>query len=211
MDATPRTSSSSSAHEARAYPTSDAVGADPGPSAAKGHAEAYANPAGNAGASPGGSAEGNGSASPADALKDIGARLGEVKEYASYLIATKIDGIKATIRNIAIFALLGIVGLIVGTAVLVTAAVLLLNGLAGAINGLLRTIGWEYHSGWAGPLLVGLLILGGLAAGVIFGMRYLTRTFKSQLVAKYEERQRQQRNNFGHDVGERAAHQRAQA
>jgi len=192
MDATQRPSpeASTRGHEARAYP-------DPT------HVEG-AHPSASAASSSTGSAA-NGQGSPADAFKDIGARLGEVKEYASYLIATKLDGIKATIRNIAIFAVLGIVGLIVGGAVLVTAGVLLITGLAQAISALLG------DSGWAGKLIVSLLILGGLAAGVIFGLKSLTRTFKSQLVAKYEERQRQQRSNFGHDVGERATQQRAEA
>lgn len=200
MDATQRPSphSSTPGHEARAYPDpTHAEGAHPSASASSGPNASSGNAASSSAA--------NGHASPADAFKDIGTRLGEVKEYASYLIATKLDGIKATIRNIAIFAVLGIIGLIVGGAVLVTAGVLLVTGLAQAISALLG------DSGWAGKLIVSLLILGGLAAGVIFGLKSLTRTFKSQLVAKYEERQRQQRSNFGHDVGERAVQQRAEA
>jgi hypothetical protein len=62
---------------------------------------------------------------------------------------------------------------------------------------------------WLGPLLVGLLILGGLAAGVIFGLKWYTRTSHARLVAKYENRQRQQRIDYGHDVEQRASEQRA--
>src|SRR6267143_5146250 len=37
--------------------------------------------------------------------------IGEYKEYASYYLATKIDGIKASLRNVGIYAGLGIAGL----------------------------------------------------------------------------------------------------
>src|SRR5829696_1380155 len=43
-------------------------------------------------------------AAPADALKDAAARLGEVKEYAGYFLAAKMDGWKASFRNLGIYA-----------------------------------------------------------------------------------------------------------
>ncbi len=100
---------------------------------------------------------------------------------------------------------LGIVGAIVGGALMATAAVLLLVGIAHGLGDLL----WDKW--WLGDLIVGLLVLGGAAAGIIFGMKKLTGTFKKQLVAKYEDRQRQQRINFGHDVEERAVQREAEA
>ena len=50
-----------------------------------------------------------------------------------------------------------------------------------------------------------LRILGGLAAGVIFGMRWITKTSRASLVKKYENRQREQRVNLGRDVRGREA------
>jgi hypothetical protein len=115
------------------------------------------------------------------------------------------DGWKASLRNLGIYAGLGLVGAIVGGAVLATAAVLLLIGIAHGLGDLL----WDKW--WLGDLIVGLLILGGATAGIIFGLKYLTGSFKKQLVAKYEDRQRQQRTNFGHDVEERAVQREAEA
>jgi hypothetical protein len=146
----------------------------------------------------------NGS-SPADAFKDAAARIGEIKEYAGYLVAAKLDAWKTTFRNLGIYAALGLVGAIVGGALMATAAVLLLVGVAHGLGDLL----WDKW--WLGDLIVGLLVLGVAAGGILFGLKKLTGTFKKQLVAKYEDRQRKQRINFGHDVEERAVGREAEA
>jgi hypothetical protein len=145
------------------------------------------------------------SASPADAFKDAAARIGEIKEYAGYLVAAKLDAWKTTFRNLGIYAGLGLVGAIVGGALMATAAVLLLVGVAHGLGDLL----WDKW--WLGDLIVGLLVLGGAAGGIVFGLKKLSGTFKKQLVAKYEDRQRTQRINFGHDVEERAVQREAEA
>src|SRR5687768_9217043 len=77
--------------------------------------------------------------SPAEAFKDVGTRFAELKEYASYYVAAKADGIKTSFRNLGLYAVLGIVGLMAGGAVVVTAAVLLLTGIAGAISAIFRS------------------------------------------------------------------------
>ena len=133
--------------------------------------------------------------SPAEAWKEVGTRIAEVKEFASYYVGAKLDGIKVSVRNLGIYAALGIVGLIAASAVITTSVVLLLCGLAWAIGAM-----FEYDRPWVGAIVVGLLVLGGLAGGIIFGMKKLTNTFRTQLVQKYENRQRDQRINFGEDV-----------
>src|SRR5438045_2468016 len=75
--------------------------------------------------------------SPAEALKEVGTRLAEVKEFASYYLAAKLDGIKVSFRNLGIYAALGIVGLIAASAVITTSVVLLLVGLAWGLGDLL--------------------------------------------------------------------------
>jgi hypothetical protein len=133
--------------------------------------------------------------SPAEAFKKVGTHIAELKEFASYYVGAKLDGIKVTVRNVGIYAALGVVGLIAASAVISTAVVLLLTGLAFAIGAL-----FEPDRPWVGAIVVGLLVLGGLAGGIIFGMKKLTNTFRKQLVQKYENRQRDQRINFGEDV-----------
>ena len=155
-----------------------------------------------AGTPPNGNSDGYAHAGPppTEAVGEILSRLGELKEYASYFVAAKLDGVKITVRNIGVYAVLGIVGLIVASAVVTTAVVLLLVGLALAIGK-----PFDPDQPWVGAVIVGLLVLGGLVAGVIFGMKKLTNTSRRALVTKYESRQREQRIRFGHDVRGREA------
>src|SRR5688572_3577976 len=155
--------------------------------------------AGRTGAS--GSSNGHGSGHhPADAFKEVGARLGELKEFASYYVAAKLDSYKVTFRNLGIYAALGIVGLIAGSAIITTAAVLLLVGLALAIGK-----PFNPDQPWVGAIVVGLLVLGGLTGGIIFFMKKLTSTSRKRVVEKYENRQRDQRIFYGEDVRGRRA------
>ena len=64
---------------------------------------------------------------------------------------------------------------------------------------------------WLGALIVGLLVLGGLAGGIVFGMKKITNTSRKALVEKYDNRQRDQRINFGEDVRGRRAGSTADA
>jgi len=138
--------------------------------------------------------------SPAAGLRDIPQQFAALKEYAAYYVAAKIDSIKVTARNIGVYAGLGIIGLLAIGTVISTAVVLL---LVGASIGISRIFGPDRE--WIGALIVGILVLGGLAAGVIFGLRWLTNTSRASLVKKYENRQREQRVNLGRDVRGREA------
>ena len=137
---------------------------------------------------------------PADAFRDVGLRLGELKEFASYYVAAKLDSYKITVRNLGIYAALGIVGLIAGSAIITTAAVLLLVGLALAIGK-----PFDPDQPWVGAIVVGLLVLGGLAFGIISFMKKMTNTSRKRLAEKYENRQRDQRIFHGEDVRGRRA------
>jgi hypothetical protein len=77
---------------------------------------------------------------------------------------------------------------------------MLLVGLAMAIGK-----AFEPDQFWVGALIVSVVVLGGLAGGVIFGLKWMSNTSRSALVRKYEERQRQQRVRFGRDVRGREA------
>src|SRR5438552_2484472 len=56
--------------------------------------------------------------------------IGEYKEYASYYLAAKLDGMKSSFRNLGIYAGLGIVGLMAFSALITTAVALFLIGAA---------------------------------------------------------------------------------
>jgi hypothetical protein len=154
-----------------------------------------------------GAGNGHGSAatgaSPAEAMKHASARLGELKEYVTLLVAAKVDGLKLTLRNIVFYAILGVVAAVIGVAMLVTAAVYVLSGLAGAIGELFP----EPYEWWAGRLIVGLLVVGGTLVGVMLLTKSLTGSSRKRTIEKYENRKQDERNLYGHDVAERAREQ----
>ena len=131
------------------------------------------------------------SSHPAQAFHDAMQRLAEAREFAAYYIAARIDALKATARKAAILAALGVVGLLAAAAVLVTAIVLVLQGIAGAFAILVG--GRE----WLGALITGVLVILVLVAVILIGMKWLSGSSRRKTVQKYENRQSQQRQRFG--------------
>jgi hypothetical protein len=121
--------------------------------------------------------------------------LGEYKEYASYYMAAKMDGIKGSLRNVGIYAGLGIVGLIAFSSLITTAVALFLIGGAMGVAHI-----FDPPKYWLGALIVGLavLILIGVGAGI--GLSKANAGFRKATVDKYEQRKRWQRGQFGRDV-----------
>jgi len=136
--------------------------------------------------------------SPAQAFKAMGARVSELAEYLSYYISAKTDGIKVTVRNIGLYAVLGVVGLLAGATFVVSAVVLVCFGIAAALAKLFGSV-------WAGALVTGVLFLVLLGVGAMLGMKAMTKGSRERTVKKYGSRQQQQRTQFGTDVRERAA------
>lgn len=124
--------------------------------------------------------------------------LDELKEYASYYLAAKVDGVKRTVRNIGLYAALGVLGLLAGGAIVATAAGLIIVGIA---DGLSRLFGGRY---WLGDLVTGILVLGAIGGAAWFMMNKLTGSWRSQTIKKYEQRKQTQRVRFGHNVNDRA-------
>ncbi|HSU65338.1 MAG TPA: phage holin family protein [Tepidisphaeraceae bacterium] len=138
-------------------------------------------------------------AHPSDAIRDAFAKLAELREFAAYYVAARVDALKLTARRIGIYAALGLVGAVAGATVVITAVVLLLRGIAGAFASLFRP-----ELAWLGDLITAVIFLAIPVIGILIGMRILTRTFKTSTVHKYEERQRHQRQQFGRDVRDEA-------
>lgn len=135
---------------------------------------------------------------PFDAARQIPQLLRELQSHASYFIAVQKELATTRVRNLVLKAVLGVLGLIAGTAVIITAVVLL---LVGAANGLGALFGGR---NWLGYLIMGVLILGGLAAVVGIGMRRIKRSAREQTVSRLEQRKEAQRQQFNHTATERA-------
>jgi hypothetical protein len=132
--------------------------------------------------------------------------LGELKEYAQYYLAARVDSIRQTIRRLGLYAALGVLGLIAGGAIVATAAGLLVIGFAEILT---RLFGGR---DWLGDLVAGVVVLSIVAAGALFMMKKLTGTWRTLTIQKYEQRKQSQREQFdGRDVHHRAREAAANA
>ncbi|HSV14737.1 MAG TPA: phage holin family protein [Tepidisphaeraceae bacterium] len=140
---------------------------------------------------------------PASAFGEMGERISEMRDYAAYYVKARVDKIKAALRNILVMAALGIVGLIAGGALVVTAVVLLCTGIAQGLTAL-----FGGHA-WAGNLVTAVLLLGMIGIVAYVALTKITKTSKERMVHAYEQLKREQRADHGTDVHERAEEQRA--
>ena len=83
-----------------------------------------------------------GSVPPSQAFHEAMSKLAELKEFVAYYAAVRIDMLKVTVRNVGIYAGLGVIGLLAAGAMVVTAVVLLLRGIAGAFAQLFSGYPW---------------------------------------------------------------------
>lgn len=139
----------------------------------------------------------------ARAIHDVPIYIAELKAYARHFISAKIDGVKATVRQMAMYTALGVVGLLTAGGVLFAAIFLLLSGLA---MGLGRLFGGRY---WLGNLIVGAVVVGGVWLGVWMMVKKLTRAGRLKTEQKYDRKQLEERREFGRDVHERTAESRS--
>jgi len=134
---------------------------------------------------------------PADnpTIGNAGKHFQELRAYFSHFLAAKADGWKVLLRRIALAVVLGVVGAIVGAVAVIYSTILVLGGLSQALAELFPR-GFQ----WAGPLIVGGVILAGIVVGVWLVTRYVIAVSYRQTVQKYESRQHQQNVQFGRDV-----------
>jgi len=136
--------------------------------------------------------------SPAEALHRLQEQMGELQTYLAHFISAKIDSLMLPIRQLGVWAVLGVMGLIVLAGLTVAAIVLLLTGAATGL-GLL----FNGHL-WLGQIVVGGGVLTLLSLSIFIGVRSWQRRSRQQKVQQYDERQLQQRTAFGHSVADRA-------
>jgi len=141
---------------------------------------------------------------PNEAFKVAMEHVGELKEYASLYVAAKMDSLKLSVRNLVLYAVLGVLGLVAGTALLVMAVVQLLSGLAGVIA---AGLGGRM---WAGNLIVGFVLLVGTFVGAWLMVRKMFNSSRKRTVERYERRLQRQRVDFGADAQQRSAEHAAE-
>jgi hypothetical protein len=129
-----------------------------------------------------------------DALKLVLLQFAELRESASYFLATQIDGARASIRGAIIGLGLSALGFVTLAGLVVTASGLALYGLAQGLGTLFG------DRPWIGSLLTGLATLIGVGIGLRGVVVARTANARNATVDKHEERQAQQRTRFGRDV-----------
>jgi uncharacterized membrane protein len=141
--------------------------------------------------------------SPAEALRLLQQQVGELQAYVTHFVSAKIDGLVLSARQLALWAVLGVVGLTAAVGLVVTAVVLV---LVGAADGFAQLFGGRW---WLGALVVGLGVLVLLALGIFIGMRTWQSRWRQQKVQQYDERQLRQHATFGHSVADRSTEETA--
>jgi membrane protein implicated in regulation of membrane protease activity len=133
-----------------------------------------------------------------EALDRLLAQAAELYAYTMHFVTAKTDGIKLSVRQVVVWTVLGILMLVAAISVIVTAIVLLLTGLAGALA-------IAFGSGlWLGKVVIGVLLLVIIALGTLIGVRMQQRQSRHKKVQQYAERQFQQQTTFGRNVADRA-------
>lgn len=133
-----------------------------------------------------------------DAFDELLRHLGELREYFSYYLSARADGVKMGLRRIGLLAAMGIMGFVAGAALIVTTIVLLLRGMAGGLG---RLFGGMQ---WLGELVTGVFFLIVLTWGLYFAWSRTTTSWRKATVKKYDQRKNWQREQFGRDVHEQA-------
>jgi membrane protein implicated in regulation of membrane protease activity len=136
--------------------------------------------------------------SPTEALQRLQQQIAELREYLAHFVSAKVDGIVLSVRQMVMWGVLGVAGLLCLAGLVITAVVLLLDGAA---TGIALLLGGRL---WLGQMIVGGVVLALLTFGMILGMRTWQRRWHQQKVQQYDERQLQQRVTFGHSVADRA-------
>lgn len=136
----------------------------------------------------------------ADAVRESGRSLAELAQYIGYLVSTKVDQLKLSVRTLILYAVLGILGAVVAATVMIVSVVLLFTGAADGLGALLG------GRDWLGDLIVGVVVLGAIALTFTTLLGKFKTASRRRTMRKYEERRKQQREQFGHDVAERAGH-----
>ena len=122
--------------------------------------------------------------------------LAELRDYAAIYASAKADKLKQSMRQIVLYAALGIIGLIAATAYIVTAVAVAILGMS---EGLGHLFGERV---WLGHLVTGLVLLSVLALVVYIMVRRMTSNSRRRTIEKYARRKQQHAARFPEQAGE---------
>ncbi len=133
-----------------------------------------------------------------EAFHRLERQLEELGEYGRLYLSARADAIVARLRQIGLWAVAAVGGVAILCALLATATVIGVLGLAQLIG---QALGERL---WAGYLITGFGMLALFVAAIVAAAVILPRRFRSKTVKKYERRHQTQRARFGRDVAGRS-------
>jgi hypothetical protein len=131
-------------------------------------------------------------------MERLATQLGELREYSAYYLAAKMDQAKLTVRHALAMAILATLGLFTAFSMIFVATWLVLHGIAGGIQAVLA------GPAWLASLSLGVFVLASLSGTVAWQLHRWTRKSHSKAIARYEERQHDQKARFGTNAREQA-------
>jgi hypothetical protein len=139
--------------------------------------------------------------SPEEAFASLRGRVDEFVDYAVYYLICQLDALKFAIKRRILTASIMAVTVLAAAGAIVTAVVLLCEGICDALSSLLG------HR-WAGELVTSLLLLGLVAVAGAIAVNKIFIGPHQKMVDRYEEMRRRQRDRHGRDVHDRAGEDR---
>ncbi|MDP9173877.1 MAG: hypothetical protein M3O30_08430 [Planctomycetota bacterium] len=133
-----------------------------------------------------------------EVFSEISTRLSELRAYSRYYLQAHIDLIKIALRKGVVFLALAVVATVASAGLIVTAVVLICDGIADGLATLFR-------SRWLGELVTGVLVIAVLVAAIWFVVNKIFGLSHAKTMARFEAMRNEQRADFGHDVKNRAA------
>jgi hypothetical protein len=127
-------------------------------------------------------------ASASRAFAHAASHVAEIREYVAIYVAARVDALKLVLRQVVLYAVLGIIGLLAAATGVIMAVALLLMGAA---DGISATIPGHQH--WVGDFIVGGSVLALLGVGAYMVAKSVARSSRKLTVEKYESRKRNQR------------------
>ena len=130
---------------------------------------------------------------PDETVASLGRRIEELADYFAYYLASRIDALKLAVQRRIIFGVVVAVAALAGAGAIVTAVVLLCEGICDALSVV-------FGHRWAGELATGVLLLGAFALAGYLIRSWLIRQWRRRTIGKYEAFRARQRERYGRDV-----------
>src|SRR5262249_55899137 len=129
-----------------------------------------------------------------DALDEALRHAAEARDYFAYWLAAQADRVKLRLRRAAMWAIVGLAALAILLAIVMTAAALLLVGVADLIS---KLIGGQ---SWLGEVVPGVGLLLIVALAVALGLWSWKKSSFEAVRHRFAARRRRQRAKFGHSI-----------